>query len=88
MDSNNEEHEPARSNNTRKFKKDDYVCNGQILSALSDKLFDLYCESEWARVAGNIRQQIWQGAGDEKYTGREYFYYKMVEDKSVSSAST
>lgn len=34
----------SKTASSEKFEKDDYLCHGQIVNALYDKLFDLYCE--------------------------------------------
>lgn len=52
FDNNVKDYEPGRFAPKENFNKDDYSCQGWFLSALNDKLYDLYCETTTAKECG------------------------------------
>ena len=81
---NPDEYEPGRSA-CSKFQQDNDLCHGQILSALSNELYDLHYNTSSAKLLWEALEKKFgkEHVGEEKYVVGEYFDFKMVEDKSV-----
>ena len=73
---NGSESEQENSHKYIKNLNDDYTCHDQILSALSDPLYDLNCDTNNSKDLWDALEKKYdkENAGEEKYTVGEYWF--------------
>ena len=69
----------------KKRQKDELICRGHILNALSDRLYDLYTDNSSARDIWNTLEFKYKAKeeGTKKLLISKYFYFKMLDGKPI-----
>ena len=69
----------------KKRAEDNFICRGHILNALTDRLYDLYTETESAKEIWNALENKYktEEEGTKKFLIAKYFDFKMLDDKSI-----
>ena len=69
----------------KKQRKDELICHGHILDALSDHSYDLYIDTQSTKEIWNtldFKYKV-QKEGAKKFLISKYFDFKMVDEKSI-----
>ncbi|CAM8972711.1 unnamed protein product [Rhodiola kirilowii] len=68
-----------------KWENDDYICGGHILNGMSDPLFDLYQNVEYAKELWDALEAKYmqEDASSKKFLVSNLNSYKMVDSRSV-----
>ncbi|KAM7277221.1 hypothetical protein ACFE04_019087 [Oxalis oulophora] len=71
----------------RKWKNDDYICRHNILSCLSDHLYNQFLKK--TKSAKELWEQLkllylYEEHGTKRYNVKKYIEYQMVEGKSIT----
>ena len=76
---------PISSTPTKPTKDQDYLCLNRILSALSDTLYDIYCEfdSEKELWVALETEYGFDDVGVHRFSASSFYNFKMVNDKPV-----
>ena len=85
--SENDDETPAQIRKRVKWTKDDEICKGHILNALSDNLFDVYQNMETAKELWETlnNRYLTEDATSKKFLASHFMNYKMVDAKSVTT---
>ena len=69
----------------KKRREDELICRGHILNALSDRLYDLYTDTQSAVEIWNALEFKYKAEeeGTKKFLISKYFDFKMVDDKPI-----
>ncbi|CAM8999967.1 unnamed protein product [Rhodiola kirilowii] len=71
--------------NMSKWENDDYICRGHILNDMSDPLFDLYQNVEFAKELWDALEAKYmqEDASSKKFLVSNFNSYKMVDARPV-----
>ncbi|XP_074288294.1 uncharacterized protein LOC141613459 [Silene latifolia] len=71
-----------------KWENDDYICRGHILNGMSDSLFDIYQNVEFARELWDQLESKYmdEDASSKKFLVGNFMNYKMVDSRSEELA--
>ena len=69
----------------KKRREDELICRGHILNALSDRLYDLYTDTQSTVEIWNALEFKYKAEeeGTKKFLISKYFDFKMVDDKPI-----
>ena len=76
---------PTSSTPTKPTKDQDYLCLNRILSALSDTLYDIYCEFDSAKELWEALETEYgfDDVGAHRFSASSFYNFKMVNDKPI-----
>nr|KAJ0201746.1 hypothetical protein LSAT_V11C600333100 [Lactuca sativa] len=80
------EYEPLEATRRRsKWENDDYICHGHILNGMSNSLFDIYQNFEFAKELWDSLESkyVVEDASSKKFIVSNFMGYKMVDSMPV-----
>nr|KAJ0206517.1 hypothetical protein LSAT_V11C500250200 [Lactuca sativa] len=80
------EDEPLEATRRRsKWENDDYICRGHILNGMSDSLFDIYQNFEYAKELWDSLESKYmaEDASSKKFLVSNFMGYKMIDSRPV-----
>ena len=68
-----------------KREEDELICHGHILNALSDRLYDLYTNTKYAKEIWNALHYKYKAdeEGTKKFLISKYFDFKFFDEKPL-----